>query len=71
MCSLYAAGVLNIPPSVLAADKNTHETPFVTEYKGVNPGTLVMMQFEGCHYSCTFLNAERLSSDFSHIYTPL
>jgi len=33
MCSLYAAGVLNITLSVLAANKNTHETPFVTAYK--------------------------------------
>ena len=36
MCSLYAAGVLNITLSVLAANKNTHETPFVTAYKQRN-----------------------------------
>jgi len=33
MCSLYVAGVLNIPLSVLAANKNTHETHFVTAYR--------------------------------------
>jgi hypothetical protein len=32
MCSLYAAGVLNIALSVMAANTNTHETPYVTAY---------------------------------------
>jgi hypothetical protein len=36
MCSLYAGAVLNIPLSVLAANKNTHETPFVMEYKQIS-----------------------------------
>jgi len=68
MCSLYAVGVLNIPLSVLAGYKNTHETPSVTAYRQRNKFRNFGYD-AGCHYSCNFLNAERLSfSDCSHFF---